>query len=453
MQKDLYWLQTKVLEYHPACIDSIRFDSVATAFQVAYYEAAKPMNELQFLRQLRLTLNTLRCGHTTAIPSESFYRYYRNAKPKPLFPIQVYEKESGLYVRYNGSNDSTISAGDRLLSINQVPVSAISKSISEFLPADGYHNSFKSFHLSLNFPTYYLFLKGPSYAYESGLVDSMGGYSSHIFALRSQGRASTKPQPMKSVKLIKTDRYRALGQLASNPKVGYLRVYGFGGSSLWYANAFAEIERRGYRNLVLDLRGNSGGSLFSANQLLTYLVEDTFSLRFEREKKKVRLNGNSNLNFVMRFTMRMFDWMPAKTRKLLGSTCEKIGEKRIYRFRFEPKNQHRFRGQVVVLMDGGTFSAASLVAAMLRKKMQTPLLGEESGGAASGSNAMMMPTLTLPRTKMRVTLPLYHLNHEMGDVPFRGLQPDVVLDPDISMKIRGIDSDLEYVAKHPEVFK
>ena len=80
-------------------------------------------------------------------------------------------------------------------------------------------------------------------------------------------------------------------------------------------------------------------------------------------------------------------------------------------------------------------------------------MGEESGGAASGSYAMVMPTLALPRTKMRVTLPLYRLNHEMGDVPFRGLLPDLKLEPNISLKIKGIDSELEYLARHPEVFK
>ena len=453
MQKDLYWLQTKVLDYHPACIDSLRFDSVATAFQMAYYEATKPMNELQFLRSLRITLNTLRCGHTTAVPSKSFYRYYRTAKPKPLFPIQVYAREPGLYVRYNGSNDTTISPGDQILSINQASVSAIKEGIAEFLPADGYHNSFKSYHLSLNFPTYYLFLKGPNYSYEAGMVDSMGRYSSHIFALRSQGRSTTRQLPMKSTKILKSDNYRALGRLISNSKIGYLRVYAFGGSSSWYEKAFSEIEKKGYDHLILDLRGNSGGNLFNANELLTYLLEDTFSLRFEREKKRIRFNGNSDFNYGQRFAMNLFDWMPSKTKKAGGSTCERVGEKRIYRFRFEPKKKHHFRGKMVVLMDGGTFSASSLVAAMLRKKMQIPLVGEESGGAASGSFAMMMPTLTLPRTKMRVTLPLFHLNHEMGPVPFRGLLPDLKLEPNISLKIKGIDSDLEYLARHPELFQ
>ena len=56
MQKDRSWLQRKVLQYHPACIDSVRYDSVRLAFEEALYEAEKPLQELQFLRLLRKTL-------------------------------------------------------------------------------------------------------------------------------------------------------------------------------------------------------------------------------------------------------------------------------------------------------------------------------------------------------------------------------------------------------------
>lgn len=445
------WLQSKILTYHPACEDTTTFDSVSLAFQMAYYEAEKALTETQFLLLIRKTLIPLRCGHTTAIPSKAYYSYFRKAKPKPLFPLQLFARKEGLTVRYNGSNDSTITVGNQLLNINQENWEILTNRILDFIPGDGYHASFKRYHLSLNFPTYYLFLKGPSYSYEAGILDSAGRFSSHVFSLRSSGKASTKPKPSRSIIPLKSDKNHLLGLVAENQSIGYLKVDAFSGSSNWYKTAFEEIKKRNLGYLILDLRGNSGGSLFNANNLLSYLMLDTFSFRFERVDRRIRLDGNSNMSLAMRLTLEMFKWLPTSTSGFTP-TCERKGEWLVNRFRFKPNASIGFSGKLVVLMDGGTFSAASLVAAALRKKRNTPLVGEESGGAAGGSYAMITPTLELPRTKMRITLPLYRLNHEMGKLPFRGLIPDQELTTDIILKIKGIDSEIEYLAQHPDLF-
>jgi len=452
MQKDLSWLQRKTLQYHPACIDSVRYDSVNLAFEIANYEAEKPLQELQFLRLLRKTLISLRCGHTTAIPSTGFYKYYRNATPKPLFPIQVIKNQSGMYVRFNGSNDASISVGDRLVTINQESTGHISEAILDFLPGDGYHNTFKQYHLSLNFPTYYLFLKGPNYAYESGIVDTAGRFSTHIFSLRSQGKSISKSYRQKSTKTIFSDRYRELSTLTSNPKVACLKVFAFAGKANWYLKAFKELEKRGINMLILDLRGNSGGNLFRANHLLSYLIPDTFSMCCKRKNGNVRLNRRSNMSLGMRFSMFMFRHLP-NIEKNLRPTCRIENDLLINRFWFKPSSEFAYSGKLIVLMDGGTFSAATMVAAQLRKKLNINLVGDESGGGARGCNAMIMPTLKLPNTKMRVTLPLYFIDHEMGLVPFQGLVPDYILLPDILLKVKGVDSELEFVAKNTRLLK
>jgi hypothetical protein len=352
-----------------------------------------------------------------------------------------------MFVRFNGSNDTSIHVGDRIITINKESAEEVSSSIMDFLSGDGYHNTFRSFHLSLNFPTYYLFLKGPSYAYESGMADSSGRFSSHIFSLRSQGRSSGRVLPQKSTKILLSDSYRELSVLSSNQKVACLKVFGFGGSVSFYRKAFRLIEKEGFQTLILDLRGNSGGNLFNANQLLTYLVNDTFNLCFKRRSGKIDFDGRSDMSFSMRFSMLMFRLLKSKP-KGLRPTCKKEKDILVNRFYFEPEKKNFYSGKLVVLMDGGTFSAASLVASQLRKKMKTKLLGEESGGGARGCNAMIMPTVTLPKTRMRVSIPLFQIDHELGNVPFRGLIPDYTLNSNINLKVQGIDPELEFLAKN-----
>jgi hypothetical protein len=317
-----------------------------------------------------------------------------------VFPLQVYQNEAGMFVRYNGSNDTSIAAGDRLVTINQEPTTQIANEIMGFLPGDGYHHTFRQFHLSLNFPTYYLFLKGPSYAYESGIVDTSGRFSTHAFSLRSQGKSKGPMVNNLSTRKLLSDNYRELSVLRSNKDIASLKIFGFGGSSNWYKRAFEILEKQKIRYLILDLRGNSGGNLFNANQLLSYLLPDTFSMCFRRRDNRIRLDGRSNMSFAMRATIKLFSWLPSK-RRGMNPTCQKQGEWLVNRFYFEPAKKFRFTGKIVVLMDGGTFSAATLVAAQLRKKLHVKLLGEETGGGARGSYAMVMPTLTLPNTRMR----------------------------------------------------
>lgn len=448
MKKDLLWLEKKILQYHPSCLDSLRADSVKNAFEEALYESEKPMQELQFLRLLRKGLLPLRCGHTTAIPSKSFYSYYQHARPKPLFPIQVYyNPPAGMFVRFNGSNDGSIREGDKLITINQETTESIAEGILQFLPSDGYHQSFKQFHLSLNFPTYYLFLKGPSYAYESGIIDSSGRFSSHVFSLRSQGKSKNPLVKSKSVQFLMGDDFKELSVLQSNTSIACLTVYGFGGSSNWYEKAFREIEKRDLKMLILDLRGNSGGSLFNASELLRYLLPDTFSMAFYRKAGPVTFEGKSNMSLLMRLTLKRFKMHRNHSRNL-NPTCIRTGNRLANRNHFRPHKKYNFKGKLVVLMDGGTFSAATWVASVLRKKHRAKLLGDESGGGARGCNAMLMPTLTLPETKMRISLPLFHIDHEMGKVPFRGLIPDYRLQTNLKLKIKGIDPELEFLARN-----
>lgn len=449
MKRDILWLQEKVLQYHPACIDPIRKDSVTAAFQIARYEAEKPLQELQFLRLLRHTLLTLRCGHSTAIPSKSFYKYYQKAKPKPIFPLQVFSFDQNLFVRFNGSNNPSIKIGDRLTSINQESSRDITNSMMDILPSDGYHNSFRNYHMSLNFPTYYLFIRGPSYDYETKLVDSSGKTRSTILSLRTQGKIISKPQKNRTSRVILNGgNSRDLSVLVSNPSIACLRISEFKGKSGWYAKSFQKLEKGKFRTLILDLRGNAGGSLLEANELLSYLLPDTFSMKFMRRSSSIGFNGRSDLSLRARISMAVFRLLPDHTTGR-HNTSSNEGEIISTRFRFKPQKRHGFNGKLIVLMDGGTFSSASYVAAKLRKAGRAELAGEESGGAAKGCNALITPTITLPETKLRVSLPLYFLDHEMGAIPFRGLQPDYkLMPPDPSLSLKGIDPELEFLARH-----
>jgi hypothetical protein len=212
------------------------------------------------------------------------------------------------------------------------------------------------------------------------------------------------------------------------------------------------LRERGVERLVLDLRGNAGGNLFNASELLRYLMPDTFSMCFRRKREKIRFNHRSDMSLATRLTLETFRFFPSVRRKM-KPTCRVQDGLLENRFFFRPEEKRAYRGNMVVLINGGTFSAASMVAAFLRKKAGTRLIGEESGGAAQGFNAMITPTLHLRNTHMRVSLPLFEIDQEMGPVPFRGLVPDYTMGADIARTVKGLDQELEFLARNFDSFR
>ena len=111
---------------------------------------------------------------------------------------------------------------------------------------------------------------------------------------------------------------------------------------------------------------------------------------------------------------------------------------------FAPSERHRFEGRVVVLVDGGTVSAAGMAAGLLQEYSDAILVGEESGGYAGMSNGIRQLTIRGSHTDSGINFPLAHsvfaVNpHRRG----RGAVPDVPSAPGAADLVAGRDPVLE----------
>lgn len=59
-----------------------------------------------------------------------------------------------------------------------------------------------------------------------------------------------------------------------------------------------------------------------------------------------------------------------------------------------------FNGEVYVLINGGSFSATTLLAANLKSSGRAVFVGEETGGAYNGCVAGSLPVYTTPNSKL-----------------------------------------------------
>lgn len=93
----------------------------------------------------------------------------------------------------------------------------------------------------------------------------------------------------------------------------------------------------------------------------------------------------------------------------------------------QPK-QNGFKGQVYVLINGGTFSSAAEFAAVARTNKRAIFIGQEAGGGYYGNCSLATPLLTLPNSKIRLAIPLAKYELAVShDVPAgHGVVPDYV---------------------------
>ncbi len=101
------------------------------------------------------------------------------------------------------------------------------------------------------------------------------------------------------------------------------------------------------------------------------------------------------------------------------------------------------------MIGGESFSGAADFAAVTHHLQRATFIGEETGGGYYGNNSGMMPTLTLPNSKLRIRLPMYeYWNAVAGyDGKRRGTIPDHVVEIKTADLLRGADEALDLALK------
>ena len=111
-----------------------------------------------------------------------------------------------------------------------------------------------------------------------------------------------------------------------------------------------------------------------------------------------------------------------------------------------PKTGNPFSGDVYLLVDGMSGSSASEVPALMQHLGMATIVGEEPNGSYQGEVAGIIPTLTLPNSKLTIRIPLIaYQNEVMPNVrEGRAVEPTFVMPERLEDSIAGIDTGLEF---------
>jgi hypothetical protein len=395
------------------------------------------------------------CGHTTVRPSKNWIKYSDTVKLGKMFPLSLKIWDEAMVVTANlNRRDSILKRGVVITSINGKSWQQITDTLFKFISADGRNTTHKFQTLSNRgvFSSLYTSLFGISDRYIIDYLDSTGGEKRVMIpaynpaadpTIQRGTRAFRQPtkQPSKkerrqieknSIRLLKIDTvaHTAMMDLGS-----FGRGYGL---RRFYRNSFRALHKLNISYLIIDVRGNGGGSVTNSTLLSRYIAQENFKVA---DSLYAIRKGSSYQKYIEdHFWNRLF--ISFFTRK------KKDGNYHFGYFErhfFKPRNHHNYKGQVYIMTGGNSFSATTLFVSAVIKQDNVTVVGEETGGGAYGNSAWLIPDAKLPETGIRFRLPLFRLVIDKNAVKGYGVQPEVPSLPTVEAVKQGRDYKLEKV--------
>ncbi|HEY9130964.1 MAG TPA: S41 family peptidase [Dyella sp.] len=194
---------------------------------------------------------------------------------------------------------------------------------------------------------------------------------------------------------------------------------------------FDELAQRNARNLILDLRDNGGGSEPNESILFSYLVEAPLRkyAAVEARGRHISVRDLSGTTFET----EVFDDGEMKLQHRLPNG-------RLLRRNIPPeglmtrwgRSSPVYRGRLVVLAGGNTFSGGAELASMLFHVRRAVFVGEEAGGTHEGNTSGYRWPVTLPNSGMTLRIPLLQFRFAWPGLPKdRGVRPDCAAPPNV----------------------
>jgi C-terminal processing protease CtpA/Prc len=454
VQKDYSVYQNILEEHHPSVYWYTSKDSMDYYFNRGKEQLKDSMTEPEFRKVLNYVTAKINCGHTTVRSSKAWSKYNDTARLGKMFPLSVKVWDDAMEVTANlNRRDSILKRGIVITKINGRTKESIIDTLFDYISTDGYNRTHKYQTLSNRgfFGSLYTSLFGLSEKYTIEYKDSTGQQKTITIpvynpAADTAGRTGTRtfrpstPQPSKrerkrqlvnTIRLLKIDsaNHTAMMDLSSFGKSYGLKNF--------FHNSFQALQQNNIGHLIIDVRGNGGGSVTNSTLLSRYIASQQFKVSDSLYAVK---KGSPYQHYIKdHFWSKLFMSFFSKKKKD-GNYHFGYFE----RHYFNPKKGNHYDGKVYILTGGNSFSATTLFVSAVIKQENVLVIGEETGGGAYGNSAWLIPDVTLPETGVRFRLPLFRLVIDKT-VPKngKGVQPEVESFPTVNDVKRGADYKLD----------
>ncbi len=420
LQEDYSLLRKILEEKHPSLYWYTPPEIMSRVMDAGYERLKDSMTELQFgWSILAPMLAQIHCGHTSLIMSKGWQHFARR-RNIPSFPLLVKVWKDSMMVVANLNRDSAIGRGVFIQSINGIPQTKIVNDLFAFMPVDGYGYNLDFIKLSGDFPFYYRNVYGVLPFYSVAYTDSNNVAHQAMIPWWIPHRDTSRVKPaikkkQSRRKVTAREKRKFVRSIDIKDSIAIMDVNAFtkGHLNAFYRKNFRKLRKEQVRNLIIDLRINGGGDINKATALARYLTDKPFKVA--DSAFSISKNFNPYSHYISSSFWDNLGLIFFSRKRNDGKYHFGYWE----RHYFKPRKKNHFDGQVYVLTNGLTFSAASLFCNIVREVDNVTLVGEETGGGWYGNSGILIPSITLPNTKLRVRLPFFRLVQD-GHPPFKG---------------------------------
>lgn len=360
-------------------------------------------------------------GHLNVFPPKSVRDWQRQTAL--LLPLDLHWNTDGVFVIAGYGEAADIPVGSRILSINGQDAQALLDELLSMEPRDGRIQTGAMRECAAE-----------CYAVQRQRI--RGNETSFLVQYQTPDgiarQATLTPHPMRDRPATPPRKRRVASLDWLAPGLAYLdvpsfsnRIYRENGTTFrsTMQRLFEDLQRGRAGKLILDLRQNGGGSEPNESILFSYLVETPLRKYAAVETRGQRISVTTASGQV--FEQEVFDEDEINFQR-------ELPDGRLTRLNVPPEglmshwepSDPVFRGQLVILVSGRTFSGGAELASMLYHAHRGVFVGEEVGGAHEGNTSGYGWELTLPNSGVKLDIPMLQFRFAWPGLPSsRGVQP------------------------------
>ncbi|HRZ42146.1 MAG TPA: S41 family peptidase [Bacteroidales bacterium] len=457
MARDLQVIKKTLEKNHPFLYKYVHRDTFERRFDSLLNNLPDEIPSADFYLTASQLVYSLRHGHMLLYPGKPDSRIFRS-HIMSKFRYEFYD--SALYIVNNEPGTGGIRPGTRIDRVNGKDIRNLSTRYIEAVPMEGYTGNLRQSLFGMLLPIFIgeecgetdsltLNLSYLDSAYVLTLATYQKSSQEGLGDLMEEFRKAFDPEVESDSSGLYASGAR-LKFLDEEKRVAILTVDDFMQShSALFRRGFAVLDSLNTEHLILDLRNNLGGVLLLTGELQSYLWDSAFHLIEPPVVGSVlRIFYPPGSHWVQHFfstlvlPFQFALYSPIRKRSDEGYSFNAVES------RLKTPSMNRFKGSITVLVNGGTYSAASILAANLKYGRDYLLIGEETGGASEGTVALRLGTVKLPNSGFYLRYGIGYLQPiEKGGEEGRGVMPDIRIIPTLKDRIDGIDPELRYALK------
>lgn len=474
LKKDIDYAYEQLQKLHPNLYWYIDKESLDYKFDSLKTTINQPLKPNEFYYKLAPVIADIKEGHLRLVPREKKLTRAEIKKLKNqrglLSRYSYIIKNDRIYVSGNPDKIPNMEVGTEILEIHGIPTSELLKKYRKLVNSDGENQTFQKYILARRWPSYF--------SAEHGILDSVKmvtKYKKEVdsFYLKREIITPTirKKEEAKERKLSNTERgktkdynpvtksyNREIQFMSADQSIVYLKIKTFSGthSKKFYRESFEQIRKSGTKYLILDIRENFGGSLAEIHNLYSYLVPHRFE--FIKDIEVTSRTSMLEARYLSEFPTLLkplavlgYPFYVVGTLFLVKKENEQFYLRNNDLFTLKKPKKNFFNGEIYVLVNGGSFSAASILPAKLKYEKRAFLVGEETGGANDGTVAGRYAMKKLPESKLHLPIGLMLIQPSIKFTQTKkGVTPHVEIIPTTDDLLKKRDVQLGWVLQHIE---